>query len=240
MGSRIGYARVSSVDQNVDRQLTTLGEVDELFVDRLSGSSLDRPELSAARRYTRAGDTLAVASADRLARDTEHMLTIVREQVAKGVTVEFIKDHLTFHGVSVDERGEVVLDPFAEFQLTLLGAVAKLERSLIRERQREGIAIRKARGGYAKPPALTTEQIDDARRRVADGVPKTVVARDLGIEVRTLYRALNGEGVYSRLRPGNGPSQIPGVVEERLPITDLSTSEPHPLIEKEGTRDERA
>lgn len=221
--SRIGYVRVSTVDQNVDRQLVTIGDVDEIFTDKLSGSSLNRPELSAARRYTRAGDTLVVASADRLARDTEHLLTVVREQVAKGVNVEFVKDNLSFKGAAVDD-GEVVLDPFAEFQLNLLGAVAKLERSLIRERQREGISIRKARGGYFKPPALTSEQIEDARRRIADGVPKTAVAKSLKVDVRTLYRALNGEGVYSQLRPGNGTSRLPGVVEDRLPIDDAAST----------------
>lgn len=80
--------------------------------------------------------------------------------------------------------------------LTILAAVAQLERSVIRERQAEGIAIAKARGVYERAPRLTSEQIKHARDRIADDVPKAVVARELGVSRQTLYTALARQGIY--------------------------------------------
>ena len=89
--------------------------------------------------------------------------------------------------------------PQGEFMLTILGAVAQLERSVIRERQMEGISLAKAAGKYDKGVKLTAEQIEEARRRVASGVPKAAVARELGVSRQTLYTALSGAGRYAEV-----------------------------------------
>ena len=140
-GQVVGYVRVSSVQQNPERQVVSLGEVEETFTDTVSGKSrAERPALARLMRHVRRGDTVRVASMDRLARSMVDLAQIVAELTGRGIAVEFVAEQLVF-----GPDGE---DPFATFQLHLLGAVAQLERSLIRERQREGIAIAKANGVY--------------------------------------------------------------------------------------------
>ncbi|RXV70950.1 recombinase family protein [Burkholderia stabilis] len=128
-GKRIGYIRVSTVDQSTERQLEGV----DLFMDKARGTDTERPQLQAALDYLRDGDTLLVYSMDRLARNTEDLLRMVRELTERGVTVQFAKDAMTF---SADKR-----NPQQELMMTMLAAFAQFERSLIRERQREGIAI---------------------------------------------------------------------------------------------------
>ena len=148
-GQIAGYVRVSSTDQNPDRQLAAVGVVDELFTDRVSGRSrAGRPALTEMLRHLRRGDTVRVSSMDRLARSVVDLAQLVQEMTGRGVHVEFVTEHLTF-----DPGSE---DPFATFQLHLLGRVAQLERSLIRERQREGIEIAKTKGVYAGRAANST------------------------------------------------------------------------------------
>lgn len=190
-GQIVGYARVSSVEQNPARHLVTLDRVDETFTDTVSGKNrTDRPALTEMLRHVRRGDTVRVASMDRLARSVIDLAQLVTELTGRGVTVEFVTERLSF-----SPGGE---DPFAPFQLHLLGAVAQLERSLIRERQRDGIEIAKANGVYrGRARKLAQEQITTARERVAAGVPKAKVARDLGCSRRVLYDALAGQGAYA-------------------------------------------
>lgn len=146
--------------------------------------------------HVRAGDTIRVASMDRLARSLVDLAQLVDDLVGRGVQVELVKENLTFGSASGGT------DPFATFALHMLGAVAELERSLIRERQREGIDLAKARGVYkGRPRRLTAEQIVDARRRVAAGVPKAKIARDLGCGRTSLYDALTNKGAYARPSP---------------------------------------
>lgn len=189
-GQTVAYVRVSTVEQNPDRQHAAVGDVAQTFIDHGSGKSRgERPELAALLRYVRAGDTVRVASMDRLARSVIDLSQIVGELTGRGVRVEFVAERLDF------APGDA--DPFATFQLHLLGAVAELERSMIRERQREGIAAAKARGVYkGRARKLTGEQIGEARQRIADGVPKAAIARDLGCSRRVLYDALAGRGAY--------------------------------------------
>lgn len=182
-GQIVGYGRVSSVSQNEARQVEALAECERVFIDKASGKNTNRPELSAALNYVREGDTLRVLSMDRLARNTVDLLGLVETLTGKGVTVEFIKERLTFSGDKSDHIGTLML--------TILGGIAQFERSLIKERQAEGIAIAKAKGVYkGRKPALTAEQVEAARQRIADGVPKAKVARDLGVSRQTLYSAL--------------------------------------------------
>jgi DNA invertase Pin-like site-specific DNA recombinase len=179
---RVGYVRVSSVGQNTDRQLGGV-QVDRTFTDKPSGKDANRPELIAATKYVRHGDTLVVHSMDRMARNTEDLLRLVRELNAKHVTVEFVKERLRFSGNTAD--------PMADLMLTMLAGFAQFERSLIRERQREGIAIAKENGVYrGRKPSLNAEQIQTMKERVAAGEKKAVVARDLGISRETLYQYL--------------------------------------------------
>lgn len=187
-GQIVGYARVSSTDQNLDRQREALGSVDRLFEEQLSGKDRARPALAEALAYVREGDTFRVKSPDRLARSTVDLLAILDELTAKGVAVEFV-DAPTLNTASAQGR----------FMLTVLGAVAELERATIRERQAEGIALAKAKGVYkGRARALDPDQIEDARELVAEGVPKARVARSLGVSRQTLYDALAGRGVYAQ------------------------------------------
>ncbi len=165
-GQVVGNVRVSSLQQNPDRQVLSIGEVEGTITDTVSGKSrADRPALAEMLRHVRRHDTVRVASMDRLARSVIDLDAIVRELTARGVTVEFVTERLTF-----GPDGE---DPFATFQLHLLGAVAQLERSLIRERQREGIEIAKTKGVYkGRARKLSPEQVDQVRLLVASGVPR--------------------------------------------------------------------
>lgn len=186
-GKVVGYVRVSTADQNPARQIEAIGPVDKLFEEKESGKSrTKRGELAKMLDYVREGDVVRIQSPDRLARSTRDLLDLLDAFVEKDVKVEFI-----------DNPALNVGTPQGEFMLTVLAAIAQLERHLILERQREGIAIAKAKGVYRKKPSLTHEQVDDAKKRVAEGVTKARVARDLGVSRQTLYEALNGTGVYA-------------------------------------------
>ena len=183
-GQKIGYARVSSKDQNLDRQLAALKKekVFRVFTDTVSGSSTQRPGLDGALNYVRAGDQLIVVSMDRLARSLIDLHRLVDESTERGVSVKFLKEGQTY---SLDSS------PVAKLMLGLLGSVAEFERSIIRERQAEGIAKAKARGVYkGRAKVLNEEQVVQAREWVSEGVPKTEVARRFGIGRTTLYKYL--------------------------------------------------
>jgi DNA invertase Pin-like site-specific DNA recombinase len=170
-GQRVGYVRVSSVDQNTDRQLSGIEDLDRTFVDKASGKNTDRPELTQLLRYVRDGDTVVVHSMDRLARNVGDLRRLVDELTARGVTVEFVKEKLTFTGAEDS--------PFSTLMLNLLGAVAEFERSLIKERQREGIEAAKRRGVYSgRKRSLTTDDVALIRERIAAGETKAALARE--------------------------------------------------------------
>ena len=183
-GQIVGYVRVSSLSQNEARQVEALNGVERLFIDKVSGKNTERAALTELLAYVREGDTVRIASLDRLARNMRDMLALVETLTDKGVTVEFVKENLTFNG-QANSMSRMLLGIFA--------SIAEWERATIRERQAEGIAIAKAKGVYkGRRPALTVEQVAEARRRVAEGVAKAKVARDLGVSRQTLYAALAG------------------------------------------------
>lgn len=182
---RVGYVRVSTADQNDARQVHDL-DVEKLFTDKASGKSTsERPQLRAMLDFVREGDLVMIHSMDRLARNLDDLRSLVRSLNAKGVQVEFLKEHLTFTG---DDSAMSTL------LLSVMGAFAEFERALIRERQREGIAQAKKRGAYkGRTRALTPLQASQLRDALAAGESKAVLARRLGISRQTIYRYLGDE-----------------------------------------------
>jgi DNA invertase Pin-like site-specific DNA recombinase len=180
-GQRIGYVRVSSFDQNPERQLENVS-VDKIFTDKASGKDVLRPELEALKSFVREGDTVVVHSMDRLARNLDDLRRLVQELTKRGIRIEFIKENLSFTGED---------SPMANLMLSVMGAFAEFERELIRERQREGIALAKQRGAYrGRKKMLSPEQVAMLRQRVAAGEQKAKLAREIGISRETLYQYL--------------------------------------------------
>ena len=136
-GQIVGYVRVSAIDQNEARQIEALGEVDRLFSEKVSGKNTDRPQLQEMLAYIREGDVVRAKSPDRLSRSTRDLLSLIEQIQGKGAQIEF-----------VDNPSLNTDTPQGTFMLTILGAVAELERATIRERQAEGIAIAKRNGVY--------------------------------------------------------------------------------------------
>jgi len=181
-GKRVGYLRVSSVDQNEVRQLQG-EELDKRFTDKCSGKDINRPQLEAALDYVREGDVFVVHSMDRLARNMGDLESIIKTLTDKGVTVEFISERLTFSG---DD------DKYARLMLHILGGVAQFERALIKERQREGIALAKLEGIYkGRKRTLSEAAAGELRRRAAAGEKKAELSRVYGISRETVYQYLN-------------------------------------------------
>ena len=177
-GQRIGYVRVSSLDQNTARQLDGV-HVDKLFEDKASGKDANRPQLLLMLDFVREGDTVIIHSMDRLASNVDDLRRLVKTLTAKGVQVQFIKESLNFKGED---------SAIANMMLTVMGAVAEFERALIGERQREGIALAKTNGAYkGRKKTLTARQTAELQAKVAAGVPKAKVARDLGLSRETVY-----------------------------------------------------
>lgn len=188
VGQKVGYARVSSLEQNLDRQLDKLraAGASQIYKEKISGSTKHRPQLEEVLRYLRKGDQLIVTSMDRLARSLVDLHTIVEDLVVRGVSVRFLREGQTYSAKA---------DPIAKLMLGLMGSVAEFERSIIKERQAEGIARAKARGVYkGRAKVLSDGQVTQARQWVADGVPKAEVARRLGIGRTTLYKYLASAG----------------------------------------------
>jgi DNA invertase Pin-like site-specific DNA recombinase len=182
-GQRIGYIRVSSLDQQVDRQLDGM-ELDQTFTDKASGKDAKRPQLEQLLRFARKGDTVFVHSMDRLARNLDDLRRIVHTLTGKGVRIEFVKEHLTFTGED---------SPMASLLLSVMGAFAEFERALIHECQREGITLAKQRGAYkGRKKALSATAVTELRARIALGISKAKVAREFGISRQTLYQYLQG------------------------------------------------
>lgn len=179
-GQHVGYIRVSTVDQNTGRQLDGI-ELDEVFTDKASGKNADRPGLDAAIKHCRKGDALVVHSMDRLARNIVDLRNIVGELNAKGVQVRFVKENMTF---SSDNS-----DPFATLMLNMLGSFAEFERSMILERQREGVALAKAAGKYkGRKAALSASQAEELVSRMNGGESVTALAKEYGISRETAYQ----------------------------------------------------
>ena len=185
-GKTVLYARVSSLEQRTDRQVTGIS-VDKVFEDKCSGKDTNRPQLQACLEYLRDGDTLVVHSIDRLARSLRDLLNIVQELLARKVSIRFIKEGMDFNGDNPN--------PTQDLYLNILGAVAEFERALIKERQAEGIALARQRNAYdrcGRKPSLTPKQIDEIKLRLANGEAIAPIAREYKVSRQTIYLHCKG------------------------------------------------
>lgn len=185
-GQLVGYIRVSTADQNVGRQANEFDGylLDETFIDYASGKDTNRPELQAALKHLRKGDTLLVHSMDRLARNLIDLKTLVNSLNNRGVDVKFIKESLTFSGQD---------NAMSHLLLSMMGAFAEFERSLLLERQKDGIVIAKSKGVYkGRKAVLTNDQIIllkklDKQNNFKD---RSNLAKNFSISRQTLYNYL--------------------------------------------------
>ena len=180
-GKNIGYLRVSTIEQNLERQREGL-KLDRSFIDKVSGKSVDRPALQEMLAYVRDGDTVIVHSMDRLARNVDDLRQIVKGLTAKQVRVKFIKEALEFTGED---------SPMSNLLLSVMGAFAEFERTLIKERQMEGIELAKKRNVYkGRKVSLSEEQIILLKEQISFGNNKSELAKEFGISRETLYKYL--------------------------------------------------
>ena len=180
-GKTVGYIRVSSFEQNSERQLEGI-QLDKIFIDKASGKDTQRPQLKAMLDFVREGDTIIVHSMDRLARNLDDLKRLVNQCNVERITVKFLKEGLTFTGED---------SPMANLLLSMMGAFAEFERALIRERQMEGIALAQKRGAYkGRKKVLSPEKVIDLKNCITENKKKSQIAREFGISRETLYKYL--------------------------------------------------
>src|SRR5260370_1225677 len=175
----VGYARVSTLDQNLDLQTDSLQAAgcERTFTDRTSGARTDRPGLRDALEFAREGDVLAVWKCDRLSRSLAHLIETVQELERRGIGFRSLAEGIDTNSAG----GKIVLPIFA--------ALASVERTLIQERTRAGLAAARQRGRVGgRPKVLTAEKLEAATKILANGTPPKEVASVLGVSIPTLYR----------------------------------------------------
>lgn len=179
IGQNVGYIRVSSVDQNIDRQLEGIS-LDRKFIDKLSGKNTEREELNSMLTYVREGDIIWVHSMDRLARNLDDLRRLVNILTKRGVAIHFVKENLIFEG---DDS------PISNLLLSIMGAFAEFERDIILERQREGLRAAKLRPGYkhGRPKLLNDEQEKELLKMVEERYRITDIARHFNMERTSVY-----------------------------------------------------
>lgn len=186
-GHLIGYARVSTEDQDAQLQHDALTEAGctRNFTDKASGKNTDRPELAAALDYLRPGDTLVVWKLDRFARSLIDLVTTVDTLAARGIGFKVLTGALA----SIDPN-----TPDGRLMLQVVGAMAEFERSLIKERTQAGLDAAKAQGRTGgRPAVMDADKLTIARARRAKGESVTAIAKALKVSRATLYRALGGD-----------------------------------------------
>ena len=194
---KIGYVRVSTMEQHEERQkveLTEKAQVEKIFLDKLSGKDTDRPQLQAMLEFAREGDTVYVSEFSRLARSTKDLLDIVQQLKEKQVQVISLKE-------SFDTS-----TPAGELAMTMFAAIATFERKIMLERQREGIALAKAQGKYrgrkeVKKPANWQELVIKYKCREIASVSELV--RICGCSRPTIYKWLKNSGISIREKPAH-------------------------------------
>jgi DNA invertase Pin-like site-specific DNA recombinase len=175
----IGYARISSRDQNLDMQLESLRKAgcERIYADQISGKTLQRPQFKAAIEQLRAGDTLVVWKLDRLGRNVKDLLLFMDELKKSGVHFRSLTD-------AIDTA-----TPGGRFFFHMMAALAQMERELIVERTRAGLAVARARGRIGgRKRKMTPRKLEAAKNLLKSGTPPMEVAQNLSISVPTLYR----------------------------------------------------
>lgn len=188
MGAIVGYARVSTRGQKLDAQIEALKAAgvtdDHLWQEKESGAKDDRPELAAALKFTRKGDTFVVTKLDRLARSTKHLLEIAEALEKKGATLKVLNINL--------DTGT----PTGKLMLTMLGAIATFERELMLERQAEGFAVAKREGRIKGRPNTAQQKADEVAKLAFEGMTKKAIAEQLGIGQASVYKILAEQRAY--------------------------------------------
>lgn len=178
----IGYARISTVDQNPDLQIDALRQAgcDRVFVDQASGATTDRPQFGAALNYLRDGDVLCVWRLDRLGRSLKHLVQTVAELEEAGVGFRSLNESID----TTTPAGRLIFHIFA--------ALAEFERDLIRERTLAGLTAARARGRLGgRKPSFTPKKVELARQMYDAGdTPVADIAKVLGVSRATVYRHL--------------------------------------------------
>lgn len=178
MGEIVGYARVSTVEQDLTAQLEQLGaaECKKIFQEKASGAQYDRPQLSAMLDYVRGGDTVVCCKLDRIARSTKHLLEIVEALEKKGVSFKVLNINL--------DTGT----PTGKLMLSMLAAIGQFEREMMLERQREGIRIAKEAGAYKGRKATARAKAPEVMKLISEGMTREEVAKRMGIGIASVYR----------------------------------------------------
>lgn len=189
---KVGYARVSSADQNLDRQEHALKEygVSKIFCEKITGSTLNRPELQRLLSFVREGDEIVCLSLDRICRSLKDFTALSDRMIEEGVSITFLSQ--PFLNIRPDKKD----DPTTTFVRNMLAAISELERSMTRERQKQGIERARERGAYYRPPALNARQVKDIKRKAEEGVSKSKLARSYRVSRKTIYNVINGFGIY--------------------------------------------
>lgn len=198
--AEVGYIRVSTADQNAARQLDQV-RLDKTFQDTASGSTCDRPGLTACLNYLREGDTLHVHSIDRLARSLADLLRIVRDLTAQGVTIRFHAERLCFDGTA---------SPMQTLLFQVIGACAEFERALIRERQREGQLKARQLGKHCgRPRTFTPQEQQKILERLRNGELPAAIAAERHVTTSCIYklrkRLVDAEKLQEK--PRDGPQE---------------------------------
>lgn len=181
---KYGYARISTTDQNPALQqdaLTSAG-CDKIITEKISGAASKRPKLEKLLQTLQAGDVLTVWRLDRLGRSIDHLRGVVKMLDQKGVGFQSLNETID----TTTANGELIFNLFA--------SLADFERSLLAERTKAGLVAAKRRGArLGRPPALTAAQKDHAAKLIASGERPTAVARSLGVNRSTIYRAISAK-----------------------------------------------
>lgn len=180
-GQNIGYIRVSSEGQNTARQLEGI-KLDKEFVDTMTGSNKNRPQLEECLNYLRKGDTLHVHSIDRLARNLRDLQEIIEGLVVKNVSVKFHSENLTFTG---DDN------PMATLTLQMMGAFAEFERTITRTRQFEGIEAAKKQGKHLGRPKLEKSLVGIAMEFKAEGFSVVEISKRMNLSRPSVYKLIS-------------------------------------------------
>jgi len=179
MMAHIGYIRVSTADQNTARQLDGI-YLDKTFEERISGAAQVRPIFQECLNYVREGDTLHLHSIDRLARNLNELQKVVNDLTGRGITVHFHAENLVFGGIS---------SPIQTLLFQIMGAFAQFERSILKERQREGLAQAKANGQIlGRPTKINSQERQTIREKLKEGMPAHLLAQEYKVSASLIYK----------------------------------------------------